>query len=91
VQFKVADMKVAVENARLAVRRAAWLRDAGRPFKAEAAMAKLSASEAAVDAAREAVQIHGGYGFMEESPSRASTATRRSWRSARARARSSAS
>jgi len=66
VQFKVADMKVAVENARLAVRRAAWLRDAGRPFKAEAAIAKLSASEAAVDAAREAVQIHGGYGFMEE-------------------------
>jgi alkylation response protein AidB-like acyl-CoA dehydrogenase len=68
VQFKVADMKVAVENARLAVRRAAWLRDAGRPFKAEAAIAKLSASEAAVDAAREAVQIHGGYGFMEEYP-----------------------
>jgi short/branched chain acyl-CoA dehydrogenase len=68
IQFKVADMKVAVENARLAVRRAAWLRDAGRPFKAEAAIAKLSASEAAVDAAREAVQIHGGYGFMEELP-----------------------
>jgi len=68
VQFKVADMKVAVENARLAVRRAAWLRNAGRPFKAEAAIAKLSASEAAVDAAREAVQIHGGYGFMEELP-----------------------
>ncbi len=68
VQFKVADMKVAVENARLAVRRAAWLRDAGRPFKAEAAIAKLSASEAAVDASREAVQIHGGYGFMEELP-----------------------
>jgi short-chain 2-methylacyl-CoA dehydrogenase len=68
IQFKVADMKVAVENARLAVRHAAWLRDAGRPFKAEAAIAKLSASEAAVDAAREAVQIHGGYGFMEELP-----------------------
>jgi alkylation response protein AidB-like acyl-CoA dehydrogenase len=68
VQFKVADMKVAVENARLAVRRAAWLRDAGRTFKAEAAIAKLSASEAAVDASREAVQIHGGYGFMEELP-----------------------
>jgi short/branched chain acyl-CoA dehydrogenase len=68
VQFKVADMKVAVENARLAVRRAAWLRDAGRPFKSEAAIAKLSASEAAVDAAREAVQVYGGYGFMEEFP-----------------------
>ncbi|MFL5767398.1 MAG: acyl-CoA dehydrogenase family protein [Actinomycetota bacterium] len=68
VQFKVADMKVAVDNARLAVRRAAWLRDSGRPFKAEAAIAKLSASEAAVDAARDAVQIHGGYGYIEELP-----------------------
>jgi short/branched chain acyl-CoA dehydrogenase len=68
VQFKIADMKVALENARLATYRAAWLRDHGRPFKAEAAIAKLSASEAAVDAARDAVQIHGGYGYMEELP-----------------------
>jgi short/branched chain acyl-CoA dehydrogenase len=68
MQFKIADMKVAVENARLATRRAAWLRDQGRPFKQEAAIAKLSASEAAVDCSREAVQIHGGYGFMEEFP-----------------------
>ncbi|MDP9295950.1 MAG: acyl-CoA dehydrogenase family protein [Actinomycetota bacterium] len=68
LQFKMADMKVAIENARLATWRAAWLRDTGRPFKTEAAIAKLSASETAVDCAREAVQIHGGYGFMEEFP-----------------------
>jgi short-chain 2-methylacyl-CoA dehydrogenase len=68
IQFKVADMKVAVETARLATYRAAWLRDQGRAFKAEAALAKLHASEIAVTCAREAVQIHGGYGFMEEFP-----------------------
>ena len=68
VQFKVADMRVAVENARLATYRAAWLRDRDRPFKAEAAMAKLYASEVAVAAARDAVQVFGGYGFIEETP-----------------------
>jgi short-chain 2-methylacyl-CoA dehydrogenase len=68
LQFKIADMKVAVETARLAVLRAAWLRDAGRPFAAEASIAKLYASEAAVTCAREAVQVHGGYGFIEEFP-----------------------
>jgi alkylation response protein AidB-like acyl-CoA dehydrogenase len=68
IQFKVADMKVAVETGRLATYRAAWLRDRGRPFTTEAAIAKLYASEAAVSAAREAVQVHGGYGYMEEFP-----------------------
>jgi alkylation response protein AidB-like acyl-CoA dehydrogenase len=68
LQFKIADMKVAVETARLATYRAAWLRDMGRPSKAEAALAKLYASEVAVTCAREAVQVHGGYGFMEEFP-----------------------
>jgi short/branched chain acyl-CoA dehydrogenase len=68
IQFKIADMKVAVENARLATYRAAWLRDQGRPYKADAASAKLYASEIAVTCAREAVQIHGGYGYMEEFP-----------------------
>jgi short-chain 2-methylacyl-CoA dehydrogenase len=68
IQFKIADMKVAVETARLATYRAAWLRDLGRSYKAEAAVAKLYASEIAVDAAREAVQIHGGYGYMEDFP-----------------------
>jgi short-chain 2-methylacyl-CoA dehydrogenase len=68
LQFKIADMKVKVENARSAYLRAAWLRDRGRPFKTEAAMAKLYASEIAVDCAREAVQVHGGYGYTEEFP-----------------------
>jgi alkylation response protein AidB-like acyl-CoA dehydrogenase len=68
IAFKLADMKVGVETARLAYLRAAWLRDHGRPFRAEAALAKLYASEVAAACAREAVQIHGGDGFMEESP-----------------------
>ena len=68
IQFKIADMKVAVETARLAVYRAAWLRDRDRPYKAEASQAKLYATEIAVTAAREALQIHGAYGYMEEFP-----------------------
>jgi short/branched chain acyl-CoA dehydrogenase len=68
LQFKIADMKVAVELARLAYRRAAWLRDAGRPFATEAAIAKLYASEIATTCARDAVQVHGGYGYVEEFP-----------------------
>ena len=68
LQFKIADMHVAVETARLAVWRAAWLRDAGRPFSTEASIAKLYASEIAVTCAREAVQVHGGYGFIEDFP-----------------------
>ena len=68
MQFKVADMRVAAETARLAVYRAAWLRDNGRPFKAAASIAKVYATETAVTAAREAVQVHGGYGFTEEFP-----------------------
>jgi short/branched chain acyl-CoA dehydrogenase len=66
--FKIADMKVAVETARLAVYKAAWLRDQGRPYKADAALAKLYGSEIAVTCARQAVQVHGGYGYMEEFP-----------------------
>jgi alkylation response protein AidB-like acyl-CoA dehydrogenase len=68
IQFKLADMRVAAETARLATYRAAWLKDQGRPYKAEAAVAKLYASEVAVTCAREAVQVHGGYGFIEEFP-----------------------
>jgi short-chain 2-methylacyl-CoA dehydrogenase len=68
MQFKIADMQVAVETARLATYKAAWLRDMGRPFKAAASLAKLYASEIAVTCAREAVQVHGGYGFSEEFP-----------------------
>ncbi|HEX2234852.1 MAG TPA: acyl-CoA dehydrogenase family protein [Actinomycetota bacterium] len=66
VQFKIADMATKTELARHAYYRAAWLKEAGRPYTRAAAMAKLFASEAAVDAARDAVQIHGAYGYTEE-------------------------
>ncbi len=66
VAFKVADLAVMAEAARGLVYRAAALRDAGRPFKKEAAIAKLYATEAAVTATREATQVFGGYGFMDE-------------------------
>jgi len=68
VAFRCADLAVMVENARLLTYKAAWLKDSGRPFKQAAAMAKLYATEAAVDAARHATQIFGGAGFMDESP-----------------------
>ena len=57
-----------MESARLLTYRAAWLKDEDRPHTAEAAVAKLVASEAAVACAREAVQVHGGYGYIEEFP-----------------------
>lgn len=68
IQFKLADMATNVELARLAIYRAAWLKDAGRPFTREASIAKLFASEAAMEAAHQAVQIHGGFGYMKEYP-----------------------
>ena len=68
VAFKCADLAVACENARLLTYKAAWLKDTGRPFKRAAALAKLYATEAAVTATREATQIFGGYGFMDETP-----------------------
>jgi alkylation response protein AidB-like acyl-CoA dehydrogenase len=68
VAFKIADMEVRAHTSRLAWMRAATRLDAGQPFSREAAIAKLHASEAAVASAREAVQVHGGYGFMEEFP-----------------------
>jgi short-chain 2-methylacyl-CoA dehydrogenase len=68
LQFKIADMAMKTELARGAYYRAAWLKAKGRPYKKEAAMAKLYASEIAVDAARDAVQIHGGYGYIEDFP-----------------------
>jgi short-chain 2-methylacyl-CoA dehydrogenase len=68
IQFKIADMATKTDLARNAYYRAAWLAEQGRPYSKEAAMAKLYASEIAVDVAREAVQIHGGYGYIEEFP-----------------------
>ena len=67
IQFKLADMATQTDLARLAVYRAAWMKDQGLPFKKEASMAKLFASEVAVSSAREAVQVHGGYGYINES------------------------
>ena len=68
IAFKCADMATSLETARLATYHAAGLRDAGKPFKREAAIAKLHATEAAVTATREATQIFGGYGFIDETP-----------------------
>jgi alkylation response protein AidB-like acyl-CoA dehydrogenase len=68
VQFKLADMEVRTHTARLAYRDAAARLLAGEPFRRQAAVAKLHASECAVANAREATQIHGGYGFMNETP-----------------------
>ena len=68
VQFKLADIATELEAARWLTYRAANLRDTGQPFLKEAAMAKLKASRLATWAASEAVQIHGGLGYMLESP-----------------------
>ena len=68
VQFKIADMATKLAAARLLVHRAAALRDAGQEHTTESSMAKLFASEVAVEVAMEAVQIHGGYGYIKEYP-----------------------
>ncbi|MFI2640289.1 acyl-CoA dehydrogenase family protein [Streptomyces sp. NPDC018610] len=68
IQFKIADMEMRAHTSRLAWRDAAYRLVAGEPFKKEAALAKLYSSTIAVDNARDATQIHGGYGFMNEYP-----------------------
>ena len=68
VQFKLADMATEIEAGRALVYKAAWLKDGGRPFAKEAAMAKLYTGEMARRVVNEALQIHGGYGYMEEFP-----------------------
>jgi alkylation response protein AidB-like acyl-CoA dehydrogenase len=68
IQFKIADMEVRAHTSRLAYYDAAARLVAGDEFKRQAAIAKLHASECAVENAREATQIHGGYGFMNEFP-----------------------
>lgn len=65
-QFKLADMAMKIELARTMVYKAAWLKDQGRKFTKEASMCKLYASEIAMEVADEAIQIHGGYGYMRE-------------------------
>jgi butyryl-CoA dehydrogenase len=66
VQWMLADMATAVDGARLLTLRAATLKDAHRPFAAEAAMAKLFAAETAMKVTTDAVQVHGGYGYIRE-------------------------
>lgn len=68
IQWKLADMQVKLDAARLLVYRAASRKDRGQPFGREAAIAKLFASETAKFCADEAVQIHGGYGYLKEYP-----------------------
>jgi alkylation response protein AidB-like acyl-CoA dehydrogenase len=68
VAFKLADMAVEIEAGRQLVLRAAWLKDQGRPFALEAAMAKLYTGELSHRVVNHALQIHGGYGFMDEFP-----------------------
>jgi alkylation response protein AidB-like acyl-CoA dehydrogenase len=68
IQFKLADMSVGIEAARLLVQRAADLRDRDQPYARAASMAKLFASEVACRVTEEAVQIHGGYGYIKEYP-----------------------
>ena len=66
VAFMIADMAVAIDAARLMTYRAAWLKDQGRPYSTEAAMAKLYASEVARQVTNDAIQVHGGYGYVAE-------------------------
>ena len=66
VSFKFADMATSIEAAKHLVYHAAWLKDNNKPVIKEAAMAKLFASEAAMKICTEAIQIHGGYGYIKE-------------------------
>ena len=77
IQWMLADMATEIDCARLMVYRAAWLKDRGKRFSREAAMAKLYASEAAGRACNKAIQIHGGYGYTRDYP------VERYWRDAR--------
>ena len=66
IQFKLADMATQIEAARLLVYKAAWLKDEGKEYAHASAMAKLYASEVAMAVTVEAVQVHGGYGYVKE-------------------------
>jgi alkylation response protein AidB-like acyl-CoA dehydrogenase len=68
IQWMLADMATAVDAARLLIWRAAWLRDRGKPYGPAASMAKLFASETAMRVTTDAIQVHGGYGYMKEYP-----------------------
>ena len=66
VAFMIADMATQIDAARLLVYRAAWRKDQGQPYSTEAAMAKLFASEMARQVTNDAIQVHGGYGYISE-------------------------
>ena len=66
IQFKLADMATQIEAARLLVFKAAWLKDQGEDYAQASAMAKLYASEVAMNVTIEAIQVHGGYGYVKE-------------------------
>ena len=66
IQFKLADMATEIDAARMMVHRAAWMKDEGMNYDVEGAMAKLNASDVAMKTTVEAVQIHGGYGYVKE-------------------------
>ncbi|MGH7437108.1 MAG: acyl-CoA dehydrogenase family protein [Polyangiaceae bacterium] len=68
IQWKLADMKTSIDAAHLLAMRAAWLKETGKPFTQAAAVAKVFASEAAIRACNDAVQIHGGYGYTRDFP-----------------------
>ncbi len=68
IQHKLADMATAIDASRLLTYRAGWMKDRGHRVTRESAMAKLFASEAAVEVANEALQVHGGYGFIKDYP-----------------------
>jgi butyryl-CoA dehydrogenase len=68
IQEIVANMATQIEASRMLVRYAAWCKDNGRPFSKEAAMAKLHASETAMQVATKAIQVHGGYGYIKDYP-----------------------
>jgi butyryl-CoA dehydrogenase len=66
IQFKLADMYTRIETSKLIVYRSAWLKENNKPYAAESAMCKLHASETATYVTKEAIQIHGGYGYVTE-------------------------
>ncbi len=68
IQFKLADMAVKIEAAKLLVYQAAWLQSEGKPFGLQSSMAKAYVSTSAMEIATEAVQIFGGYGFIRDFP-----------------------
>ncbi|MDQ2681647.1 MAG: acyl-CoA dehydrogenase, partial [Candidatus Eremiobacteraeota bacterium] len=68
IQFKLADMKMEIEHAKLMIVKAAWEKDQKRDFSMNASLAKLYSGEVSRRVVNEALQIHGGYGFMDEYP-----------------------